>query len=114
VVGLFFKSNLRIKNSIDFVTAFRSKSLNNKWFVIYLQDSKTNSPRLGMVVSKRVIPKSVFRNYAKRVIRETFRLNLPELPAMDFIVKIKRNLNKNTADEARSALIDLLLSAGIR
>lgn len=63
-----------------------------------------------MVVSKRIMPKSVSRNYAKRLIRESFRQNSFRLPALDFIVRIRCNLSKDTAIEARSALLELMLS----
>lgn len=64
-----------------------------------------------MVVSKRTIAKSVYRNFTKRLIRETFRQNSSALPALDFVVRIRRKLTKETAIEARSALLQLLLSA---
>lgn len=61
-----------------------------------------------MVVSKRTMSKSVARNYAKRLIREIFRLNSSTLPALDFVVRIRRNLTKESSSEARESLIKLL------
>ena len=106
-----FPSGQRIRQSRVFLQAFRHKGLTNKWFTIHLVDSKQELARLGMVVSKRTIPKSVSRNFAKRLIRELFRLNSSKLPALDFIVRIRRNMTKDSATEAKVALLQLMLSA---
>ena len=106
-----FPSGRRIRQSRVFLQAFRHKGLTNKWFTIHLVDSKQELARLGMVVSKRTIPKSVSRNFAKRLIRELFRLNSSKLPALDFIVRIRRNMTKDSATEAKVALLQLMLSA---
>lgn len=103
-----FPSSQRIRQRKEFEQAFINKGLTNKWFTIYLIDSKHKYPRLGMVVSKRTMSKSVSRNYAKRLIREIFRLNSSNLPALDFVVRIRRNLTKESSFEAREALIKLM------
>ena len=110
-MSVFFASKQRIRQSKVFEQAFRNKALINKWFSINLLESNNNFARLGMVVSKRTMPKSVYRNYAKRLIREIFRHNASTLPALDFVVRIRRNLTKKTAFEARDALLQLMLSA---
>ena len=106
-----FPSSRRIRQSKVFLHALRHKGLTNKWFTIHLVDSKLELARLGMVISKRTIPKSISRNFAKRLIRELFRLNSSKLPALDFIVRIRRNLTKDSATEAKDALLQLMLSA---
>lgn len=106
-----FPSCLRIRQRKEFEQAFRHKSLNNKWFSIHIVDRNQEFARLGMVVSKRTMAKSVSRNFAKRLIRETFRQNLFRLPALDFVVRTRRSLSKDSSSEARSALLELMLSA---
>lgn len=105
-----FPSCCRIKQRKDFEQALRSECLINKWFAVHLYKTVNNYARLGMVVSKRTIPKAVARNFAKRLIRECFRQNLSELPSQDFVIRIKRNLTRDNSLEARSALIALLLA----
>lgn len=105
-----FSSSQRIRQSNEFEQAFRNKAHNNKWFAIHLRESKLEFARLGMVVSKRTIPKSVHRNVAKRLIREVFRNNSALLPALDFVVRIRRKLAKDSSVEARTALLQLMLS----
>lgn len=43
--------------------------------------------RLGMVVSKRALPRAVDRNRMRRKIREVFRRLVVGLPAQDIIVR---------------------------
>jgi ribonuclease P protein component len=112
-VSFAFPSNSRIQQSKIFEQAFRKKALVNKWFSIHLVNSNFEFARLGMVVSKRTIPKSVNRNFAKRLIRDSFRHNSSKLPALDFIVRIRRKLTDETVLEAKEALLQLMLSAKI-
>ena len=44
--------------------------------------------RLGLVVAKRVMRQSVDRNRVKRCVRETFRLAMNDLPAVDVVVRL--------------------------
>jgi ribonuclease P protein component len=96
---------------VDFELAFRHKGLTNKWFSIHLRDSNQAFPRLGLVVSKRIMARSVDRNFAKRIIREIFRLNSFDLPSKDFVVRIRKKLSRETSNEARAALQELILTA---
>jgi len=112
-VSFLFPSSHRIRLSKEFEQAFRHKNLTNKWFSIYLVTSNHDFARLGMVVSKRTMSKSVSRNFAKRLIRETFRHSYSRLPALDFVVRIRRNLTKETSTEARAALLQLMLNVKI-
>jgi len=110
-VNFVFPSSHRIRQSKEFELAFRQKRITNKWFVIHLVNSNRDFARLGMVVSKRTMAKSVSRNFTKRLIRETFRLNSSRLSALDYVVRIRRSLTKELSSEARIALLELMLSA---
>ena len=54
--------------------------------------------RLGLIVGKRMLPRAVDRNRAKRMIRESFR-QADALPAMDIVVRV-------TVPAARVTLAD--------
>lgn len=43
-------------------------------------------PRLGLVIGKKNVKKAVDRNQLKRIIRESFRLNLADYPSIDIVV----------------------------
>ena len=65
-------------------------------------------PRLGIVVSKRAMHRAVTRNRAKRVIRESFRNEQHQLPAMDIIVQaIPGKAGKAQVAELTDALSQL-------
>ncbi len=51
-------------------------------------DSQLNA-RLGLAISKKNAKRAVDRNRIKRLIRESFRLHLVELPAIDIVVMAK-------------------------
>lgn len=44
--------------------------------------------RLGLVIGKKLLKRSVDRNRVKRIIREQFRCLKTMLPACDFIVRL--------------------------
>jgi ribonuclease P protein component len=45
-------------------------------------------PRLGMVISKRLLARAVDRNRVRRCVREHFRQVWEQLPACDFVVRL--------------------------
>lgn len=66
-------------------------------FRVYVKPNALDWARLGMVVAKRVEPKAVRRNQARRLIRECFRTRQPSLGANDFVVQLRVPLDSRTA-----------------
>ncbi len=60
--------------------------------------------RLGLIVAKKVAKRAHERNYMKRTIREWFRCHKDELPAKDYIVRVRQ---KYEADAWIKAMQDL-------
>jgi len=54
---------------------------------------KLSSARLGLVVPKRLARRAVMRNLMKRIVRENFRQQLADLPAVDLVLKLSRKPN---------------------
>lgn len=104
----------RIRQRAEFEHALRANCLTNKWFAVYVQKNKENIARLGVIASKRTMPKAVSRNFAKRLIRETFRKNFSALCALDIVVRAKRPLNPETSREGQLALVQLLQAVQMR
>jgi ribonuclease P protein component len=46
--------------------------------------------RLGLVIPKRLARRAVLRNQIKRLAREAFRQVLPELSAMDLVLRLTK------------------------
>jgi ribonuclease P protein component len=68
---------------------------------------QTNQSRLGMVVAKKNISKSVERNRIKRLIRESFRHARLQLPGLDIVVLIRKGFD-NVPNLVISSKIDAL------
>ncbi|RKD22248.1 ribonuclease P protein component [Caminicella sporogenes DSM 14501] len=65
----------RLKKNIDFKKVYsRGKSLADKYVVIYMAKNNLDVTRVGFTASKKV-GKSVVRNRARRLIKESFRNN---------------------------------------
>lgn len=53
-------------------------------------EGKSSSARLGLVIPKRLARRAVLRNQIKRLVREAFRGKLPELPAIDVVLRLTK------------------------
>lgn len=56
-------------------------------------------PRLGLAVPKKALKRAVWRNRVKRVVRESFRLNQANLPAIDIVVIAKGGVKEMDNEE---------------
>lgn len=65
--------------------------------------------RLGLVVGKKAAKRANKRNYMKRVIREWFRLHQHELPAKDFVVRVRVLFEREQYREVCKQLAELML-----
>ena len=98
----------RIRQRAEFEQAFRANRLTNNWFVVYVRKNESGFARLGIIASKKAMPKAVSRNFVKRLIRETFRCKFPVLNALDVVVRAKRRISPENLAEGRLALVQLL------
>ena len=63
--------------------------------------------RLGLVVGRKTNKRAVARNYIKRLVRETFRLNAIDLAGLDVVVRSRRSFGRDESLAARTALLGL-------
>ena len=61
-----------------------------------------------MIAGKRIVQRSVTRNFLKRLIRETFRHQQRELTGYDVLVRVRRPVLRSEAGEAKLELRNLL------
>ncbi len=65
-----------------------------------------------MIAAKKIVPTAVARNFARRIIRESFRLSQTQLAASDYVVRVARIILPQQAVLVREELARLLERAG--
>jgi ribonuclease P protein component len=74
--------------------------------LVYRQPAAPSSPRLGLAISRRQLPRAVDRNRIKRLARESFRQR-DGLPGADVVLMASRPARERNNAQLRAAL-DLL------
>ena len=107
-LGLTFPSCRRIKQKGGFGRTFQERRSTNRWFVLYATENHGGVSRLGVAVSKKILPKASARNFVKRVVRETFRCHMPYCCGLDVVIMARRIIDAGTVAESRLALTQQL------
>jgi len=79
----------RISRKEGFGRVLKAENIANKNFRIFFLRNNETGARLGIITSKKVLPKAVDRNQFKRVIRETFRKHQISLCKLDIVVMVR-------------------------
>jgi ribonuclease P protein component len=86
-----FAKQAKIVKTDDFSSVFNLRNrIANKHLVMRYRVNDNNIARLGLIVSKKTAKLAVQRNYMRRIMRELFRLNQHNLPAMDLVIQIQK------------------------
>lgn len=96
-----FAAAQRIPRSEGYGSCLKSHVLSDKYFKLFFIPNSMKKARLGIVVAKRYIPKSVDRNQAKREIRELFRVHQVKGCGIDLVV-----MARNTERTDKTAYMD--------
>ena len=67
-----------------------SRRLRGGVFELRFRVNEEPTPRLGLVIPKKLARHAVVRNLIKRQVRESFRLRLPLLPNVDVVVRLAK------------------------
>ena len=103
-----FPRSCRILKTDDFSSVFNfNKRQHGRFLNLYVKPNQVNIARLGVVVGKKQLATAVARNFAKRIIRETFRLQRLNLSALDYVVRVNKPINPSDALFVRLELINL-------
>lgn len=95
MVSFRFTKQAIIVKTDDFSSVFTlRKRIANKHLVMRYKTNEHNMPRLGLVVAKKTAKLAVQRNYMRRVLRELFRLNQHNLPAVDLVLQVQKPFEK--------------------
>ena len=93
-----FKPAQRLVHKTQFDAVYQqgSKKLGDSCFLILFKPNGLNIARLGLSISSRTVGNAVNRNRIKRLIRESFRLNCAEFPAVDIVINSRTGAREAT------------------
>src|SRR5574343_1088467 len=86
-----FARRYRLTKTDEFSSVFGfRKAIRGQWLMLHFQPRGEDeiSARLGLVIGKKQLKRAVDRNRVKRVIRDQFRRQRAELPAVDLAVRL--------------------------
>lgn len=79
-----------LRKTDEFSSVFRFKwVLRGACVDIYARPNALAHPRLGLIVSRRVVRLATRRNLYKRLMREAFRLGQQDLGSLDVVARLK-------------------------
>lgn len=105
-----FSYSQRLHQSEVFEGALKTKAKVDKWLAVHSKSNSIGYDRLGIVVSKRIIPKASGRNRIKRLIREVFRKSLTSnLDTLDIVVRLRSKVLLDETIEFRQTMSRLLM-----
>ena len=89
-----FPITLRLTNSVQYQAVFDQSDYRIPIgpLLLLARLNHLDLPRIGLIVSKKVIPLAVQRNRVKRLLRESFRHHLKEVTGLDIIILARRGL----------------------
>lgn len=88
--GEQFSRHFRLLKAAEYSRVFKNPvRLSDRYLTILAVPSEKSFARLGLAISKKNARRAVDRNRIKRLIRESFRLNQHELPAVDLVIMAK-------------------------
>ncbi|MDF1756738.1 MAG: ribonuclease P protein component [Legionellaceae bacterium] len=89
-----FNKSRRLLTKIDFGHVFNEpKKVASKHFLILYRDNTIGHARLGIALTKKLIPKAHDRNRVKRILRESFRIK-SDIKAVDIVFLARPGLKK--------------------
>lgn len=111
----------RLRKNNEFKLVYRrGKSLANNLLVLYTFNNRKNKTednltynKVGISVSKKV-GNSVVRSRSKRLIYESYRLNIKDVKTgYDFVFVARSAINEKKYSDVEAAMINLFKKAGI-
>ena len=103
-----FGKDRRLNNSHEFDRIFKKPTYRFSRFPVRVIGipAPDNRSRIGIIVGKRALKRAIDRNRIKRIVRESFRIRVPDLPSSHFVVQFlpsSRNGSTNRLDKHLSA-----------
>lgn len=103
-----FGADLRLRSKLQFDAVYAgSRRVDDKFFALRVKPNGLAHPRVGLAVAVKTAGNAVARNRLRRLVRESFRLNQHELPAVDVVVSAKFPAREAPATSLRASLATL-------
>ena len=110
-----FPRQAKMVKTDDFSSVFNlRKRIASQHLVMRYRLNEVNLPRLGLIVSKKTAKLAVQRNYMRRVLRELFRLNQPQLPIIDLVIQVQKPFKKPEFILIKQEFETLLLKLSVK
>lgn len=102
-----YPRRLRLLTGKDFQNVFSDVELKvpDQTILILSRTNNLGHPRLGFVISKKNIRQAVKRNRVRRIIRDSFRLNQHDLPAVDMVILARKGLGDLENEEIHKLIM---------
>jgi len=85
-----FASAYRLHHKPEFDVLYREgRRCSDSFFLALARSNSLTHPRLGLSVPVKAIGNAVNRNRVKRVIRESFRVNIQRMPSIDIVINAR-------------------------
>jgi ribonuclease P protein component len=96
---------LRLKKTAEFNKVFDNPNrTTDRYFTVLASNNDLGHPRIGLAIAKKVVKTAVTRNYIKRTIRESFRLQQHTLTGIDVVVLVKKEAIETPNEILRDSL----------
>ena len=79
--------------------------LRGRHFALHYSPNSAGTPRLGLVVAKKLAKRAVQRNLVKRLGRDVFRHAQASLPSYDLVLRLSAKLDDVTKRGMREAKV---------
>jgi ribonuclease P protein component len=104
-----FKRSSRLRKAHEFKAVKDAGiRIRDRYLIINAKKNHLNYPRIGIIASKKSIPKAVRRNQVRRLIKEWFRMRQKTLPSMDIVVIIAQASRDQQSQVLRECLEKLV------
>jgi ribonuclease P protein component len=78
----------------SFSTVLRaSRKLRGRYTVVHVAAGRPEHSRLGIALTRRLVPRSVDRNRVKRLVREAFRRHMLKRAGLDCVVALREKFD---------------------